>query len=178
MKLSATLEKFVLHWGEMGTRWGVNRSQAQIHALLFLASRPLPAEEIADTLGVARSNVSTSLKELQSWGLIQVRHLLGDRRDHFVGVQDPWEVMRLIVEGRKKREIDPTLSVMRECAEAARAEPDEEHRRIVALTEFMQTLDELYGQLRDIPPQNLLGMARLARQMMDMRPSSLAGARL
>lgn len=165
MKLTPAIEKFILHWGEMGTRWGVNRTQAQIHALLYLAKDPMPAEDIADTLGVARSNVSTSLKELQSWGLVQVRHLMGDRRDHFVAVQDLFEVMRLIVEGRKKREIDPTLAIMRECADAARGKSSEEHGRIVAMLDFMTTLDELFGQLKDIPPATLLQMAKLAKQM-------------
>lgn len=168
MKLTPAIEKFILHWGEMGTRWGVNRTQAQLHALLYLAKDPMSAEVIADTLGVARSNVSTSLRELQSWGLVQVRHLMGDRRDHFVGVQDLFEVMRLIVEGRKKREIDPTLAVMRECAEAARGQDDEEHRRIVAMLEFMTTLDETFEQLKDIPPTALLQMAKLARQMQQL----------
>src|SRR5450830_1957955 len=91
MALSSTEQKYILHWGEMGTRWGVNRTVAQIHALLFLANAPLNAEQIVETLGVARSNVSNSIKELQSWGLVKVTHVLGDRRDHFVALQDVWE---------------------------------------------------------------------------------------
>src|SRR3954468_18515714 len=115
MILAPTIQKYILHWGEMGTRWGVNRTVAQIHALLFLANHPLPAEEIADTLNVARSNVSNSLKELQSWGLVRITHMAGDRRDHFVALQDVWEIFRVIMEQRKRREIDPTLTVLREC---------------------------------------------------------------
>src|SRR5919109_266169 len=103
-KLIPVAQRFILHWGEMGTRWGINRTVAQIHALLFLSPRPLPAEEIADTLGIARSNVSTSLKELQGWGIVKVVHLLGDRRDHFESLKDVWEMFRIIVEERKKRE--------------------------------------------------------------------------
>lgn len=108
--------RFVLHWGEMGWRWGVNRTVAQIHALLFLLGRPLHAEEIADLLQVARSNVSNSLRELQGWKLVRVVHLPADRRDHFDTAQDPWELMRIIVRERKAREFDPTVQVLRECA--------------------------------------------------------------
>ena len=88
MKLTPVMEKYILHWGEMGTRWGVNRTVSQIHALLYLSPTPLAAEEITETLSVARSNVSTSLKELQNWGLIRVTHVMGDRRDHFAPMQD------------------------------------------------------------------------------------------
>jgi DNA-binding transcriptional regulator GbsR (MarR family) len=102
MNLSPTMQKFVLHWGEMGSRWGVNRTVAQIHALLFLANDPMNAEEISETLGVARSNVSTSLKELQSWGLVRVIHVMGDRRDHFDSQKDVWDIFFLIVEDARK----------------------------------------------------------------------------
>src|SRR4051794_19919838 len=105
--LSPVAEKFILHWGEMGTRWGINRTVAQIHALLFLSPRPMHAEEIAATLGVARSNVSTSLRELQNWGIVRVVHVLGDRRDHFESMKDVWEMFRVILDERKKRETDP-----------------------------------------------------------------------
>ena len=106
MKLTAIMQKYILHWGEMGTRWGVNRTVAQIHALLYLSPEPLHAEEIAETLSVARSNVSTSIKELQSWGLVHVVHVMGDRRDHFESLKDPWEMFTVIMEERKRREID------------------------------------------------------------------------
>ena len=115
MNLAPVIEKFVLHWGEMGTRWGVSRTVAQIHALLYLSERALHAEEIAETLSVARSNVSTSLKELQGWGLVKMVHVMGDRRDHFMALQDITDLFRVIVEQRKRREIDPTLSLLREC---------------------------------------------------------------
>src|SRR6266550_9393251 len=109
MDLSDIARKFVLHWGEMGTAWGVNRTVSQIHALLFFHGRPLHAEEIADTLGVARSNVSNSLKELQNWNLVRIAHVMGDRRDHFESMKDVWEMFRTILDERKKRECDPTL---------------------------------------------------------------------
>ena len=114
MNLSQTSQKFILHWGEMGTRWGVNRTVAQIHALLYLHGKPLPADEIADTLAVARSNVSNSLRELQAWNLVKMVHVLGDRRDHFETSTDIWELTRTIVRERKEREILPTVAVLKE----------------------------------------------------------------
>jgi DNA-binding transcriptional regulator GbsR (MarR family) len=107
--------RFVLHWGEMGWRWGVNRTVSQLHALLFLLGRPMHAEEIADTLQVARSNVSNSLRELENWKLVRVVHLSGDRRDHYATTQDPWELLRIVVRERKAREFDPTVDMLREC---------------------------------------------------------------
>src|SRR5690606_23562959 len=107
--LSPISHRLILHWGEMGTKWGINRTVAQIHILLFLSERPLNAEEIAETLKIARSNVSTSLKELQGWGIVQTRQELGDRRDYFTTLGDPWELFRIILSERKKREADPTL---------------------------------------------------------------------
>jgi DNA-binding transcriptional regulator GbsR (MarR family) len=109
--------RFVLHWGEMGWRWGVNRTVSQIHALLFLLGRPMHAEEIAEALQVARSNVSNSLRELQNWNLVRVVHQVGDRRDHYETAQDPWDLMRTIVRERKAREFDPTVETLRRCVE-------------------------------------------------------------
>lgn len=114
MELSSTSQRFVLHWGEMGTRWGVNRTVAQIHALLYLHGKPLPADEIAETLAVARSNVSNSLRELQSWNLVKVVHVMGDRRDHFETGTDIWELTRTIVRERQEREIAPTTALLKE----------------------------------------------------------------
>src|SRR5438552_7002935 len=114
-QLKPIQQKFILHWGEMGARWGINRTVAQIHALLFLSPKPLHAEEIAETLSVARSNVSTSLKELQSWGIVRIVHVLGDRRDHFESIKDVWELYRQVMDERKRREIDPTLTLLRDC---------------------------------------------------------------
>src|SRR5207244_5809439 len=107
-------QKFVLHWGEMGTRWGINRTVAQIHALLYVSERPLNAEQIAETLGVARSNVSTSLKELQGWGIVKLVHLAGDRRDHFDSMKDVWAMFRVVLDERRRREIARTLTLLRE----------------------------------------------------------------
>src|SRR4030088_550954 len=114
-KLSPVQQKFILHWGEMGTRWGINRTVAQIHALLFVSPKPLNAEDIAETLQVARSNVSTSLRELQGWGIVKLVHVLGDKRDHFESIKDVWDMFRVVLDERKKREIDPTVALLEEC---------------------------------------------------------------
>src|ERR1700680_558642 len=115
MKLSPVQQKFVLHWGEMGTRWGLNRPVAKIHALLYISPKSLNAEEIAETLDVARSNVSNSLKELQSWRMVKLVHVLGDKRDHFESMRNVWEMFRIVLDERKRREIDPTIAVLEEC---------------------------------------------------------------
>lgn len=158
MELSPTAQKFVLHWGEMGTRWGVNRTVAQIHALLYLAERPLSADDIVETLGVARSNVSNSLKELQSWKLVRITHVLGDRRDHFVALQDVWEIFRVILEERKRREIDPTLSVLRECAiEGTQDEQLDADTlaRMQTVLDFLEMLSTTFQDYQHLSPQTL-----------------------
>jgi len=163
-KLSPVEQKFILHWGEMGTRWGINRTVAQIHALLYLSPRPVNAEEIASTLSVARSNVSTSLKELQGWGIVKRVHVLGDQRDHFESMKDVWEMFRVVLDERKKREIDPTLAVLRECI--AEAEKDKEtdnytHTRLTDLAEFFETTTAWYSQIRQWPTSALTKFVKL-----------------
>jgi len=158
MDISPTEQKFVLHWGEMGTRWGVNRTVAQIHALLYLAKRPLSADDIVETLGVARSNVSNSLKELQSWKLVRITHVLGDRRDHFVALQDVWEIFRVIIEERKRREIDPTLSVLRECAiEGSQDEQLDADTlaRMQTVLDFLEMLSTTFQDYQHLSPHTL-----------------------
>jgi DNA-binding transcriptional regulator GbsR (MarR family) len=162
------MQRYVVHWGEMGSRWGINRSQAQIHALLYLSPQPLHADEIAETLGIARSNVSVGLKELVAWELVQVTHTLGDRRDFFMAQQDPWEVIRVIVEGRKRRELDPTLAFLRECAATLQKEnetPPEVRERIVAQMEFMETLTTWYDSIKSLPRKTLIKMMRLGQKI-------------
>ncbi len=159
MQLSPVQQKFVLHWGEMGTRWGINRTVAQIHALLYISPRPLNAEELADTLGVARSNVSTSLKELQSWRIVRLVHVLGDKRDHFESLKDVWEMFRIVLDERKRREIDPTLSILEECmAEAARDKHTDKHteERLRELYRFFQTTSAWYVQIGKLPAAALV----------------------
>jgi DNA-binding transcriptional regulator GbsR (MarR family) len=162
--MDPVVEKFVLHWGEMGARWGVNRSVAQIHALLYLSARPMPAEEIAETLGIARSNVSTSIRELQSYELVSVTHALGDRRDHFRAETDPWEMMLRIVEARKKREIDPLLAMLRDCA----AKPGGDAAvlaRIKAMLAFVEELSAWYERMRKLPRPLMRLAVKLGPQM-------------
>src|ERR1700741_1397212 len=132
MKLTPIMERFILHWGEMGGRWGINRSVAQVHALLMVAPKPIAADEIAETLNVARSNVSTSIKELQGWGLVRVVHVFGDRREHFETLRDIWEMFLVIMRERKKRALEPTMAMLRDCARDAKAskeDPDYKTRR-------------------------------------------------
>ncbi len=164
MKLTPAVEKYVLHWGEMGTRWGVNRSVAQIHALLYLAPKPLPAEDIAETLSIARSNVSNSLRELQTWGLVRKVHVLGDRRDHFQALEDTWEMLTIIVEGRKRREIDPTLEMLRDCLREAETDGQTDQvarERIQRMLTFMETLTGWYQQIRGLPKPTLVALMKM-----------------
>src|SRR5438132_1269927 len=162
--LSPVAQKFILHWGEMGTRWGINRTVAQIHALLFLSPKPLNAEDIASTLSVARSNVSTSLKELQGWGIVKRVHVLGDQRDHFESMKDVWEMFRVVLDERKKREIDPTLAVLRECiAEAKKDKETDDYTqsRLTDLADFFETTTAWYSQIRQWPTSALTRFVKL-----------------
>jgi DNA-binding transcriptional regulator GbsR (MarR family) len=148
----------------MGSSWGVNRTVAQIHALLYIAPRPLTAEEIAETLSVARSNVSTSLRELQGWGIVRVAHVLGDRRDYFESMRDVWEMFRIILEERKRREVDPTLNVLRDCVatvEKARPVDAESKQRLGDLLEFMETMDSAYREFRTLSISDLRRFLKL-----------------
>lgn len=168
MKLTPVMEKYIVHWGEMGTRWGVNRTVAQIHALLYLSPDALTAEEISETLGVARSNTSTSLKELMSWRLIKIVHVLGDRRDHFESMKDQWEIFTCVVEERKKREIDPTLTLLRQCELEAADDtqtPQEIKNRIHEMTEFLETLTGWYEQMIKVPKPALLKLMKLGSRV-------------
>lgn len=158
-------QKFILHWGEMGTRWGINRTVAQVHALLFISARPLAADEIVEALSVARSNVSNSLRELQSWGIVKIVHVIGDRRDHFESMHDVWEMFRVIVDERKKREIDPTLAFLRECvAEAGKSRSAADMTttdRLKNLLSFFEITTDWYAQMRRLPTALLLKAVRL-----------------
>jgi DNA-binding transcriptional regulator GbsR (MarR family) len=154
VSLTPTARAYVLHWGEMGTKWGVNRTVAQIHALLYLSPKPLTAEEIATALSVARSNVSTSLRELQGWGIVRVVHVMGDRRDHFESMADVWEMFQIILDERKKREVDPTVAVLRELvAESKKSGIAEKHthERLSEMLKFFETMTGWYAQLRRLP---------------------------
>jgi len=168
-KLSPVIERFVLHWGEMGTHWGVNRSVAQIHALLYVSDQPLTAEQLSDTLGLARSNVSNSIKELLNWNLVRRVHVLGDRRDHFEAEADLWEMLMHIAQGRKKREIDPTIEVMNQCVLEAHDDKTVSNiakQRIVEMRDFMTTLDIWYCDMATIPKSKVFSLMKMGKTIL------------
>ena len=166
--LTPLQQKFIVHWGEMGTRWGINRTVAQVHALLFLSPRPLHAEEIAATLGVARSNVSTSLRELQGWRIVRIVHLLGDRRDHFESLKDVWEMFRIIVDERKKREADPTLAMLRTVAAEAKtpgAADAHTRERLSEMLQFFELMTAWCEQSQKLPTPALIKMVKMGDRL-------------
>jgi DNA-binding transcriptional regulator GbsR (MarR family) len=166
---------FILHWGEMGTQWGVNRSVAQIHALLYLSAEPLTAEDICDALGLARSNVSNGLKELQGYSIVRRVHVEGDRRDHFVAESDLWEMLMRIVAERKKREIDPTIALLGELAERLRQDetaPPHLRERVTRMHEFISTLTNWYEQVRTLPKSTLVTLMKLGARVARFIPGS------
>lgn len=158
MKMSETTRRFVVHWGEMGSAWGVNRTVAQLHALLFLHGQPLNAETLAETLGVARSNISTSLKELQNWNLVRVTHMLGDRRDYFESASgDVWALLRTIVRERKEREFDPTTRLLQAlvATPAFAEEPSDVQDRVRETLRLMESLGRWSDEMLRLSPHTL-----------------------
>jgi DNA-binding transcriptional regulator GbsR (MarR family) len=177
MQLTPIAEKFVLHWGEMGSRWGVNRTVGQIHALLYLAEQPIHAEEICETLSIARSNVSTSLKELMDWGLVRVVHVMGDRRDHFEALHDIWEVFRVIAQGRRRREIDPTLTMMRNTLmdPAFSKESSITRARIQQVHDFLDTSSAWVDEMQRLDPATLMKIMKLGSRIQRLLGGAAAG---
>jgi DNA-binding transcriptional regulator GbsR (MarR family) len=168
---------FLLHWGEMGTQWGVNRSVSQVHALLYLSNHPLPADEIVDQLGLARSNISNALKELQGYGIVRRVHMDGDRRDHFVAELDLWEMLTRIAAERKRREIDPTIALLGELAARMaqdQSAPSHVRERIVRMHEFMSTLGTWYEQIRVLPKPTLVALMKLGGKVARFLPGGKA----
>lgn len=168
MQMTPAVEKYVLHWGEMGTRWGTNRTVAQIQALLYLSPNPLRADEIVDLLSVARSHVSTSIRELQSYRLVRMTHVLGDRRDYFESLHDVWELFRVIIEQRKQRELNPTLTMLRSCA----AEVDDEKEtdpitkeRIRNMLEFVDSTSQWYEEISGVPTSTLTKLMAMGKRI-------------
>jgi len=163
-ELTPALQKFILHWGEMGSTWGLNRTVAQIYALIYISPKPITADEICDTLSLARSTVSTGLHELQSWNVIRVVHVLGDRRDHFESIHDIWEMFRVILDERKRREFDPTLAVLRETvAELSDDDDSNDHakEKVMDMLDFFETATMAYNHLDQMPTEALKKMAKL-----------------
>ncbi len=162
MTLTKAMREFILHWGEMGSRWGVNRTVAQVHALLYLSAEPLTAEDIAEALSVARSNVSTSLRELQNWQLVQATHQMGDRRDFFSTSHDVWQLFLIVIQQRVEREIEPTIAALGRLAVEARAEKQPEvTARIVGMHAFLDEMHSWYQQMTKLPPNTLRRLVNL-----------------
>jgi DNA-binding transcriptional regulator GbsR (MarR family) len=173
-KLPAAVERFILHWGDMGDEWGVNRSVSQIHGLLYLAEEPMTSEDISEVLGMARSNVSNSIKELLAWELIRRVPIKGDRRDHFEAEADVWEMFTRIAVGRKERELDPAIAALRACAAEAQGDPAVHavaNQRLAALLDFVETLDRWYAQMLTVPKQQLAGLIRLGTRIVRFLPT-------
>lgn len=173
MKLSAAMQDFILHWGEMGTRWGVNRSVSQVHALLHLSPDPLPADSICELLGLARSNVSTAIKELQAWGLVSVKRQLGDRRDHFTSERDMFEMVRVVVEARRDREFVPTMRAVSDALELARIDdetPSTVRKRMEETYEVMEMFDTWYQQVVRLPRGSQIALLKLGAKIARFLP--------
>jgi DNA-binding transcriptional regulator GbsR (MarR family) len=171
--LAPAARNFVLYWGDMGSQWGVNRSVSQIHALLYLSGRPLTAEEIAETLGLARSNVSNSIRELQGWGLIRRVPVAGDRRDFFEADADVWSIASKIVDGRKQRELDPALAALDACVEEAKGDARLDPvalQRLRAMQEFTRTMSGWYGQMTAVPRPTLMALIKLGARIAGFLP--------
>jgi DNA-binding transcriptional regulator GbsR (MarR family) len=169
-KLPKAVEQFVLRWGDMGGQWGVNRSVAQIQALLYLSERPLTAEDIADKLGMARSNVSNSLRELFAWKLIHRVPMLGDRRDHYAAETDLWQMTRKVAQGRKEREIDPMVAAIRGAMSGiddSRISPVV-RERLNAMHDFVNTVESWYQQMLDVPPAQLMRLIRMGSKVVGL----------
>jgi DNA-binding transcriptional regulator GbsR (MarR family) len=163
--LSSAKERFILRWGEMGSIWGINRATAQIIALLYLSPEPLTAEEIGASLSIARSTVSTDLRELQNWGVVRVVHVLGDRRDHFETLGDPAELFRVILNERKRRELDPLVQTLREGVAEAGEQDAFVRDRMQEMLDLFEVVASLHDKTQDIPTDVLLKMGRQAGQL-------------
>ena len=161
MTLTPIQQEFILHFGEMGSRWGINRTVGQIYALLFLSPEPLNAETITQALAVSRSNTSMALKELQSWQLVRLRHVPGDRRDYFTTPDDLWEIVRTLVAERKKREIDPTLTKLRELEMQGAAGDDYAEARIAELRELIEMMTGFYDDMEKLETERLVKLMTL-----------------
>jgi DNA-binding transcriptional regulator GbsR (MarR family) len=163
MELTPIAQKFIVHWGEMGEKWGINRTVAQIHGLLYLSPEPLNAEEISETLSVARSTVSVGLHELESWGIIRVVHVLGDRTDRFEIKGDVYEMFRFIVDYRKRREVDPTLQMLRETVTELEESGGDAHTRekMGEMLALFETSDSLYQQMQKVPTRTVVRIAKM-----------------
>lgn len=161
--MTPAAQKFVLHWGEMGQAWGINRTMAQVHALLFIAPTALDAEEISSLLDVSRSNVSTSLRELITWGVVRRVHIIGDRRDRFEALKDVMDTFRVIMAERRRREMDPTISLLEHCIDEAKSGGEGEaytREQLEKMLNFTRMVTDWYGQIENLPTPAMLRLFR------------------
>ncbi len=184
MQLPPLCEAFVLHFGEMGSRWGINRTVGQIYAVLFIAERPLCADDIVERLGLSRSNVSMGLKELHGWNLLRPRAVQGDRREFFTTPDDVYAIVRTLADERKKREVDPTLSMLRELLMQSPATPEERHAqgRLKEMHELIELLTGWYADVQKLETERLIQLLSLGSKVvrvLDMKDRifSLPGGR-
>jgi DNA-binding transcriptional regulator GbsR (MarR family) len=180
--LTPLVQRFVLHFGEMGSRWGINRTVGQIYALLFVSPQPLNADEIAESLSFSRSNVSMGLKELQSWRLVRLQHLPGDRREYFSAPEDVWAIFQTLAEERRKREVDPTLSMLRDALLETPAGADEAHAqmRMREMHDLIELTTGWFEELRAMEQERLVELMKLGRKvgrLLDARDRFLGGGR-
>ena len=170
-ELPAAVKRFVLHWGDMGNRWGLNRSVAQIHALLFVSERPLTAEEISSRLRIARSNVSNSIKELLAWKLIRKVPVEGSRREHFEAEGDMWDMVMQIVAMRKAREFDPAIDVLRQCLQDARGDRTmalSTWKRLSEMHDVAESVNNWYAQISRLPRSQIEPLLRMGTKAADL----------
>jgi len=164
MKITPTINKYIHHWGEMGIRWGTNRSVAQIQALLYLSPKPLTNVEISELLNISKSTVSTNLRELQNYGLVVMKHLEKDREDYFESIHDVWELFRVIIEKRKEKELSPTLKMLKECSIEIETEDEAEQitrERIHNMLSFVDSINDWYEKIRSISNSTLRKIMKL-----------------
>ncbi len=177
MHLTPAMQGFILHWGEMGTKWGVNRSVAQIHALLHIAPEPMTADDICETLSLARSNVSTAIKELQGWKLVKATRQLGDRRDHFTAIQDMFDLVNTVVDGRREREYAPTLAALHDVAQEAKTDGTSQHvqTRLNETLQTMQQFDDWYAEIARLPRGTQMTLLKLGAKIARFLPKGGSG---
>ena len=169
--LTPVQQKFILHWGRMGTQWGINRTVAQIHALLYLSPQPIGRGNDCGNPGGGRSNVSTSLRELEGWGIIKSAHVLGDRREHYESLHDVWELFRIVLDARKQREMDPTLALLRDCVAEAKESKGEDsvtRERLAGLLEFFETTSGWYAQIRRMPIKTVRKFVKMGDKVLQL----------
>ena len=182
MNLNPLSQSFVLHFGEMGSRWGINRTVGQIYALLYVTREPLTADDIVEKLGVSRSNVSMGLKELQSWRLVKLEHHPGDRRDFFSAPEDVWQIFKTLAEERQRREVDPTLSMLRDALLETAGSPEDAYaqERMRKMHELIDQITEWFAEVRKLSPetlQSLMGLGSKVVKLLELKERVLGGGR-